>query len=39
VRRSSLGLRFMVLLMHVLFVSAVFFLDPTLDWRIQEEPW
>jgi palmitoyltransferase len=29
----------MVLLMHVLFVSAVFFLDPTLDWRIQEEPW
>ncbi|XP_034606283.1 protein S-acyltransferase 10 isoform X1 [Setaria viridis] len=39
VRRSSLGLRFMVLLMHVLFVGAVFFLDPTLDWRIHEEPW
>ena len=38
-RRSSLGLRFMVLLMHVLFVGAVFILDPTLDWRIHEEPW
>lgn len=29
----------MVLLMHVLFVGAVFILDPTLDWRIHEEPW
>jgi palmitoyltransferase len=38
-RRSSLGLRFMVLLMHVLFVGAVFILDPTLDWRIHEQPW
>lgn len=38
-RRSSLGLRFTVLLMHVVFVGAVFILDPTLDWRIHEEPW
>ncbi|GJM86405.1 hypothetical protein PR202_ga02259 [Eleusine coracana subsp. coracana] len=38
-RRSSLGLRFMVLLMHVVFVGAVFVLDPTLDRRIHEEPW
>ncbi|AQK73417.1 Protein S-acyltransferase 10 [Zea mays] len=38
-RRSALGLRFMVLLMHVLFVGAVFILDPTLDWRIHGEPW
>ncbi|AQK54201.1 Protein S-acyltransferase 10 [Zea mays] len=38
-RRSSLGLRFTVLLMHVMFVGAVFILDPTLDWRIHEEPW
>jgi len=38
-KRSSLGLRFMVLLMHLLFVGAVFILDPTLDWRIHEEPW
>ncbi|KAL6911803.1 hypothetical protein ACP4OV_000608 [Aristida adscensionis] len=37
-RRSSLGLRFMVLLMHVVFVGAVFILDPTLDRRIHEEP-
>jgi hypothetical protein len=29
----------MVLLMHVLFVGAVFILDPTLDWRIHGEPW
>ena len=29
----------MVLLMHVLFVGAVFILDPTLDWRIHEQPW
>jgi hypothetical protein len=28
-RRSALGLRFMVLLMHVLFVGAVFILNPT----------
>jgi hypothetical protein len=32
-RRTALGLRFMVLLMHVLFVGAVFILNPTLDWR------
>jgi palmitoyltransferase len=38
-RRSSLGLRSMVLLMHVVFVGAVFLLDPTLDRRIREEPW
>ena len=38
-RRSSVGLRFMVLLMHVLFVGAVFVLDPSLGWRIHEEPW
>jgi len=38
-RRSSVGLRFMVLLMHVLFVGAVFVLDPTLGRRIHEEPW
>jgi hypothetical protein len=29
----------MVLLMHVLFVGAVFMLDSTLDRRIHEEPW
>ncbi|XP_062222502.1 protein S-acyltransferase 10-like [Phragmites australis] len=38
-RRSSLGLRFMVFLMHVVFVGAVFILDTTLDRRIHEEPW
>ncbi|KAL6634897.1 hypothetical protein ACP70R_027568 [Stipagrostis hirtigluma subsp. patula] len=38
-RRSSLGLRVMVLLMHVVFVGAVFILDSTLDRRIHEEPW
>ncbi|KAG2660449.1 hypothetical protein PVAP13_1KG027900 [Panicum virgatum] len=38
-RRSSVGLRFMVLLMHVLFVGAVFVLDPTLGRRIHEEPY
>ncbi|KAF0924466.1 hypothetical protein E2562_010118 [Oryza meyeriana var. granulata] len=38
-RRSSLGLRCMVLLMHVVFVGAVFLLDSTLDRRIREEPW
>ncbi|XP_062219865.1 protein S-acyltransferase 10-like [Phragmites australis] len=38
-RRSSLGLRVMVFLMHVVFVGAVFILDPTVDRRIHEEPW
>ncbi|KAL5211642.1 hypothetical protein ABZP36_022489 [Zizania latifolia] len=38
-RRSSLGLKFMVLLMHAVFVGAVFLLDLTLDRRIHEEPW
>ena len=38
-RRSPLGLRAMVLLMHVVFVGAVFLLDSTLDRRIHEEPW
>lgn len=28
-----------MLLMHVVFVGAVFLLDPTLDRRIREEPW
>uniref|UniRef100_A0A0E0MMD1 S-acyltransferase n=1 Tax=Oryza punctata TaxID=4537 RepID=A0A0E0MMD1_ORYPU len=38
-RRSSLGLRSMVLLMHVVFVGAVFLLDSAIDRRIREEPW
>ncbi|KAG8059935.1 hypothetical protein GUJ93_ZPchr0002g26238 [Zizania palustris] len=38
-RRSSLGLRFMVLVMHAVFVGAVFLLDSALDRRIHEEPW
>uniref|UniRef100_A0A0D9VJA4 S-acyltransferase n=1 Tax=Leersia perrieri TaxID=77586 RepID=A0A0D9VJA4_9ORYZ len=38
-RRSALGLRLMVLVMHVVFVGAVFLLDSTPDRRIHEEPW
>jgi hypothetical protein len=34
-RGSALGLKFMVLLIHVLFVGAVFILD----WWIHREPW
>lgn len=38
-KRSPLGLKAMVLLMHVVFVGAVFMLDSTLDRRIHQEPW
>jgi hypothetical protein len=37
-RRSTLGLRLIVLLMHVVFIGAVFVVDPTPDRRIHEEP-
>ncbi|XP_020084198.1 protein S-acyltransferase 10 isoform X1 [Ananas comosus] len=38
-KRSSWGLKALLLLLHVVFVGTVFVLDPTLVRRTREEPW